>query len=242
MSAASPSVAVVLGARNLGAAITLDLLERGVQVAPVARTQADLDALAAKGAKPVAADASDPDALSAALAEVERELGPPDLFVNAASASHPPDDDTGFGGGRLADASLAGFEGWTAAVARQSFLFLRAAATSLEGREGTIVQVTGGSARRANAGRGLWAAGCGAVRTLTHAAAIELREDGTHVALLVLDGIIASPKTTEMTKDMAKEATLDQAEIAAAVHYLATQGRGMTHELQMTPAQDRWVP
>ena len=36
-------------------------------------------------------------------------------------------------------------------------------------------------------GRGLWAAGSFGVRALTHASALELRGEGIHVALLIID-------------------------------------------------------
>ncbi len=52
--------AVVLGARNLGAAIARGLLADGYRVASVARTAADLEALEADGAVGVRADAADP--------------------------------------------------------------------------------------------------------------------------------------------------------------------------------------
>ena len=44
--------------------------------------------------------------------------------MNAVSASRPPDDGTGFGGGPIADATLDGFRGWAVAVAEQAFVFL----------------------------------------------------------------------------------------------------------------------
>ena len=237
------NTAVVLGARNLGGAITRDLLARRVRVATIARTQADLDVLEQEGAVPIQADATDPEQLRAALLRAAATLGSVDLIVNAISASRPPDDGTGFGGGSLATASLAGFEGWAAAVARQAFVFLGAGAQVLEGHAGTLVQITGGPARRANPQRGLVAAGMAAVRALTHAAAQELRGTGIHVGLLIVDGIIASPKTAQMTREMAADALVRQEDVTSAVHYLATQtARGMTHELVITPVGDRWLP
>ena len=47
-----------------------------------------------------------------------------------------------------------------------------------QGRPATLIQVTGGSSRRAAAGRGLWAAGAFGVRAITQAAALELRDAG----------------------------------------------------------------
>ena len=44
------------------------------------------------------------------------------------------------------------------------------------------------------------------VRALAHTAAQELREEGIHVALLIVDGIIESPKTAAMTAGMAPDA------------------------------------
>ena len=237
------SAAVVLGARNLGGAITRDLLEREVRVATIARTRADLAALAAEGALVVSADAADPDALAAAFTRAAEELGPPSLIVNAVSASRPPDDGSGFGGGALAGASAAGFEGWATALAQQAFVFLQVGVRALEGQGGTLVQVIGAPARRAGPERGLVAAGSAAVRALAHAAAQEWRERGIHVALLIVDGIIESPKTTRMAAGMATDALVQQQDVVRAVRFLASQSaRGMTHELVITPSGGRWLP
>jgi NAD(P)-dependent dehydrogenase (short-subunit alcohol dehydrogenase family) len=243
VSAEHAGAAVVLGARNLGAAISRDLLARGIRVAAVARTQADLDPLEQDGAVTVRADAADCGPLGEALHVAEAKLGPLDLIVNAVSAARPPDDGSRFGGGAVAAASMAGFDGWTVPVARQAFVFLRAGAHALEGRSGTLVQITGAPARRANPQRGLVSAGMAAVRALAHAAAQELRQSGIHVALLIVDGIIESPKTAQMSADMSPEALVRQQDVVDAVRFLATQApRGMTHELVITPAGDRWLP
>jgi NAD(P)-dependent dehydrogenase (short-subunit alcohol dehydrogenase family) len=78
---------------------------------------------------------------------------------------------------------------------------------------------------------------------MVHAAAQEVREEGIHVALLIVDATIESPKTADRTRDMPRNALADQADVARAVAYLAGQGaRGYTHELTLTPAGDRWVP
>jgi NAD(P)-dependent dehydrogenase (short-subunit alcohol dehydrogenase family) len=231
--------AVVLGARNLGGAIAAHLHGAGWSVAAVARSDESLAAVRELGVDGVNADAADPVALRGAL----ERAGGVDLVVNAVSAARP----TGgpWGGGPLADAGPDAFEAWTGAVARQAFTFLSVGASVLraQGRGGTLIQVTGGSARRAMPARGLWAAGAAATRALVHAAAQELRADGIHVALLVVDATIASPKTAERTRDVARDALADQEEIARAVAYLAGQApTGFTHELVVTPAGERWVP
>jgi NAD(P)-dependent dehydrogenase (short-subunit alcohol dehydrogenase family) len=243
MFSVPPKVAVVLGARNLGGTIARGLLGTGWRVASVARTPSDLKPLEQAGAKALVADAEDPEQLSAALACAASELGPLDLIVNAVSVARPPDDGSGFGGGEIASASIAGFDGWAVPVARQAFVFLNAGSRVLAGRGGTLVQVTGAPARRANPGRGLLAAGQAAVRALAHAAAQELRGSGTHVALLIVDGIIASPKTSQMAAGRPNDACVQQKDVMEAVCYLADQStHGLTHELVLTAAGDRWLP
>ena len=103
----------------------------------------------------------------------------------------------------------------------------------------TLIQVTGGSARRAMPGRGLWAAGAAATRALVHAAAQELRADGIHVALLIVDATIDSPKTAAMTAGKPENETADQAEIARAVEYLAEPERARLHARARRHARGR---
>jgi NAD(P)-dependent dehydrogenase (short-subunit alcohol dehydrogenase family) len=235
--------AVVLGARNLGGAIATHLQTAGWSVAAVARSDDSLAGVRSQGVLGLNADAGDPDALRAVLDDAASRHQGLDLVVNAVAAARP----TGgpWGGGPIAEASPDAFDAWAAAVARQAFTFLSVGAAALraQGRGGTLVQVTGGSARRAMPGRGLWAAGAAATRALTQAAAQELRGEGIHVALLVVDATIASPKTADRTRDVPADALADQEEIARAVAYLAGQeATGFTHELVVTPGGERWVP
>jgi NAD(P)-dependent dehydrogenase (short-subunit alcohol dehydrogenase family) len=235
---------VVLGARNLGGAILDSFLAAGWTGAAVARSADTLERVRGRGALALEADAADPDALHRALGAAREQFGGVDLLVNAVSASRPARSGP-FGGGPLAEATVEDWRGWGGAVAEQGFAFLSESARALreQGRGGTIVQVTGGSARRAMPGRGLWSAGAQAVRALCHAAAQELRGDGIHVALLIVDATIASPKTAAYTADAAPDSLADMTEIAGAVAYLAGQSRqGWTHELTVTPSGDRWVP
>jgi NAD(P)-dependent dehydrogenase (short-subunit alcohol dehydrogenase family) len=234
---------LVFGARNLGAAIIDTLIEHGWAVAGVARSQATLEKVAAAGALSLRADVSDQTSVRGALERVADEHGAVDLVVNAASAyggtrSGP------FGGGPIADASADAFDAWAAAPARSAFAFLSATAGFLvaQGRPATVVQVTGGSSRRAMAGRGLWAAGAFGVRAITQAAALELRGRGIHVALLIVDAGI-EPLSGAARGGSVPETLADPREIAEAVRFLADQGaRAATHELQVTPLAETWMP
>ena len=107
----------------------------------------------AAGGLPLRADAADPDALRGALEQARAELGRLDVIVNAVSAARPTKPGP-FGGGALGEATVEDFRGWTGAVAEQAFVFLT---EGVRAGAGTLIQVTGGSARRAMPGRGLWA-------------------------------------------------------------------------------------
>jgi NAD(P)-dependent dehydrogenase (short-subunit alcohol dehydrogenase family) len=240
MGSELPRTACVLGARNLGAAITRDLLADGARVATIARTQSSLQPLADAGALTIAADAADPAELARALARAAEELGPPALVVNAVSTRPPAG---GFGGGPLVEATLDAFEAWTVPAARQAFVFFTCAARALADHGGTLIQITGAPARRALRDRGLIGAGQAAIRAFAHTAAQELRGAGIHVALLIVDGIIESPKTEAMTAGMAPDALVRQQDVVEAVRFLGTRSaHGLTHELVLTPRGGRWLP
>jgi NAD(P)-dependent dehydrogenase (short-subunit alcohol dehydrogenase family) len=237
-----PRSALIFGARNLGKAIIETLVADGWNVAGVARTDQTLEGVTAAGALAIHADVTDTASVTSALEESAAANGPLDLVVNAAAAYGGTR--TGpFGGGPLAEAAPDAFDSWAVAPPRAAFTFLSATARFLvaQDRPATIVQATGGSSRRAIPGRGLWAAGAFGVRAITQAAALELREQGIHVALLIID---AGIQPLVGKREGVDPATLaDAHQIAHAVRFLAEQGsQAATHELQVTPLGERWVP
>ena len=232
--------AVVFGARNLGKAIIDLLREEGWAVAGVARSEATLAGVTAAGALAIQADVTDQASVLEVLEQAAAAHGGVDLIVNAASA-YGGDRSGPFGGGPIAEAPPEAFDAWAAAPARSAFAFLSASGRFLlaQGTPATVVQATGGSSRRAAGGRGLWAAGAFGVRAITQASALELREHGIHVALLIIDAGI-QPLADERPPQPELAAPRD---LANAVLYLAEQGaRSATHELQVTPLAERWVP
>jgi NAD(P)-dependent dehydrogenase (short-subunit alcohol dehydrogenase family) len=234
--------ALIFGARNLGRAIIETLIAAGWSAAGVARTDETLAGVTAAGARAIRADVTDTASVASALAEAAAANGPLDLVVNAAAAYGGPRSGP-FGGGPLAEATPDAFDSWAVAPPRAAFTFLSASARYLvaQNRPATIIQVTGGSSRRAMPGRGLWAAGAFGVRAITQAAALELREKGIHVALLIVD---AGIQPLVGKREGVDPATLaDAHEIAHSVLMLAEQGsQAATHELQVTPLAERWVP
>ena len=216
---------LVFGARNLGRVIAEHLMERGWTATGVARTQETVDAFPGNG---TLADATSLDEMRRAV----DEAGDFDLAVNAVSPKGR------FGGGDLITTDDDAMLPYTEQVLPEVFAFYRTCGGKLVERGGgTIIQVTGGSARRALPGRAPWGAGAAGVRALSQAAANEMKPKGVHAALLVCDGSFGGPG------DDGGGEKIDTVELAKAVLFLHEQGRGAwTHELVVTPVGDRWTP
>ena len=227
---------LVFGARNLGRVLATEFAADGWRVAGVARSETTIrmlvgDVPAAVG---VIADASSP----ADLERVFRDLGDVDLIVNAITTNPPRF------GGPIHEAPPDALEPYVGELLPAIFNVLRVSGRVLVERgSGTLIQVTGGSARRGNPGRGPWAAAAFATRALVQAQAAELREHNVHAALLIVDAVIESDKTAKWLEEEPPEKSASMQEVAAAVKYLHSQSpRGWTHELQLTPSLERWVP
>jgi NAD(P)-dependent dehydrogenase (short-subunit alcohol dehydrogenase family) len=235
-------VLVVFGARNLGRTIASVFTADGWSAAAVATSEETIAAFRSSvpGALGLVGDARREADVQNALDAARDRFGSLDLIVNAIGARPRGGS---FGGGGLIDASPDAMEPYLDELVPAVFNVVRLGGRALvEAGGGTLVQVTGGSARRAIGGRGPWAAGAFATRALLQSAALELREQGVHAALLIVDATIASPKTAALLEGREDDETTTEQDVAAAVRYLAEQSpRGWTHELQITPRLDRWV-
>lgn len=234
---------LVFGARNLGRAIAAHMASKGWGVAAVARTEESLRRLEDEipGALGIVGDAGREEDVERAFAQARDRFGSVDLVVVAIS---PAPRGRAFGGGEIAQADAEALEPYVGELLPALFTILRVGARFLaEHGSGTYVQITGGSARRGMPGRGPWAAAAFATRALVQSAASELRERGVHVALLIVDATIETERTASFLEGKPKEASAGMEDVARAVAYLAEQSpRAWTHELQLTPAGDRWVP
>jgi NAD(P)-dependent dehydrogenase (short-subunit alcohol dehydrogenase family) len=226
---------LVFGARNLGRVLCRELSADGWRVAAVALTEDTILKLRdevpdAVGLIGDVGDASDVERIFA-------DVGDVDLVVNAITTT------PGFGG-PIHEAPSDALDAYVGALLPGIFNVLRVGGRVLAGRGGgTLVQVTVGSARRGNPGRGPWAAAAFATRALVQSQAAELREQGVHVALLIVDAIIESEKTQQWLEDEPPERSASMEEVVRAIEYLHEQTpRAWTHELQLTPALERWVP
>jgi len=234
---------LVFGARNLGRAIARHLAAEGWDVAAAARSEESVRRVEAEiaGALGLVADAGSEADVERAFAAAHERFGSVDLVVVAIS---PDTRGRSFGGGTVLESDAQALAPYAEELLPNLFRILRVGSRVLaEQGGGTYVQITGGSARRGMPGRGAWAAAAFATRALTQSAAAELREKGVHVALLIVDATIDSEKTQGFLAGKAADASAGEDDVARAVAYLAGQSpRAWTHELQLTPAGDRWVP
>jgi NADP-dependent 3-hydroxy acid dehydrogenase YdfG len=216
---------LVFGARNLGRVIAEHLIAQGWEATGVARSEETVAAFPGRGLQ---ADLTDRDQMR----RVVEEAGAFDLAVNAYSPKGR------FGGGDLTTTDDDAMAPYLEQLLPEVFSFYRLVGASLADRgAGTLIQVTGGSARRALPGRAPWASGAAATRALSQAAANELKPKGVHACLLICDGGFGGAGDDDGGKK------IDTTELARAVQYLHEQGRSAwTHELVVTPVGDRWTP
>ena len=229
---------LTFGARNVGRVLARELGAAGWNAAAVARTQDTIDALRMEvpDALGIIADATSAAEVERAFAETHDRFGPVDLVVSALT--------NGPRSGSIVEVPEDAFDSYLQNLLPAIFNVLRVGSRVLvESGGGTFVQMTGGSARRGMPKRGPWAATAFATRALTQSVAAELRERNVHVALLIVDAVIESAKTADWMKDQPSEKFATMEEIAKAVAYLHAQSpRAWTHELQLTPALETWVP
>ncbi len=233
---------LVLGPRRLGGAVAERYAGAGWNVATMSRSEGSARAVRERipGALGLTGDAADASSLAAVVEEAADRFGGLDVAINCVS----PVKDGVVTGGALVDLQADAMRPYLETLIPATFNFHRICGSHLSSRgRGTLIQVTGGSARRAMPERGPWASAAYAVRALTQSSAQELRGQGVHVALLVVDAVISSDKTRDQLEGKADNYSTRHEDVVDAVDFLVRQSpRAWTHELTLTPQGDRWVP
>ena len=238
--------ALIFGARNLGRAIIETLVEQGWNVAGAARSDETLANIAAAGAHALRSDITDQAAVRATV-ERPRRCSAPSTSpstrrrrmgqrVRARSAAGPIAD---AGAGRVRQ------PGRRRLRARPSRSCRGAGGASGGARDrpatadpGDRRLVAAGAARAAGSGRRA-RSGCARSRRRRRSSCAAR---GIHVALLIVDAGI-EPYAGGGRPGVDPAALADPRQVADAVVFLAEQGpRAATHELQVTPLAETWVP
>jgi NAD(P)-dependent dehydrogenase (short-subunit alcohol dehydrogenase family) len=236
------SVALVVGAGpGLGAALARCFAGAGMDVGVVARNAAPLADICrdveAKGVRGLAygCDATEEADVEALFRRVEADLGTADLVVYNAGLYSP---------GSILDIRASDLERSWRVCCLGGFLVGSEAARALMARQraggagGTLLFTGATASLRGSAGFACLAVGKFGLRALAQSMARELGPKGIHVAHVVIDAMIAGPRSRENT---VADAHADPEAIAATYLALHRQARSAwTHELDLRPWIERF--
>jgi NAD(P)-dependent dehydrogenase (short-subunit alcohol dehydrogenase family) len=228
-------VAVVVGVGpGLGLALVRRFAKAGMAVALAARTKDRLEQLLAKeaieSARAYACDATEPAAVEGLFAQVEQDLGTPEVVVFNAGAFRP---------GGILEIDPADFEQCWRIGCFAGFLVGQAAARRLVGQgRGTIIFTGATAALRGSARFANLAVPKFGLRALAQTMARELGPQGIHVGHVIIDGQIRSERYAHLAAERGPDALLEPDAIAEAYYQLHAQPRSAwTLELDLRP----WV-
>src|SRR4028119_2419524 len=228
--------AAVLGVGpGLGAAVARRFAREGYAVALMARrvesvAEAREEIEGAGGAAlAVSADAPDPASVAAAFDEVRSNLGDPGVFVYNAGA---------FQMGGILELSPEKFDECFKANCAGAFYAAQQVLPAMaEAGRGTVLLTGATAALRGGARFSALAVGKFGLRALAQSMAREFGPQGVHVAHVVVDGQIDTPRVREMSPDREDHTMLSPDAIAETYWQLHSQQRtAWTLELDLRPA------
>jgi NAD(P)-dependent dehydrogenase (short-subunit alcohol dehydrogenase family) len=229
-------IAAVLGVGpGLGAAIARRFAREGFAVALMARREGSVagvqDEIEDNGetALSICADATDPASVETAFERVRRELGDPEVFVYNAGT---------FQMGGILEIEPERFdECFRANCAGAFYAAQQVLPAMLEARRGTILLTGATASLRGSARFSALAVGKFGLRALAQSMAREFGPQGIHVAHVVIDGQINTPRMREMSPDREEHTMLSPDAIAETYWQLHTQDRtAWTLELDLRPS------
>jgi len=215
---------------GLGESLARTFVEEGCRVGLFARSAdhlADLATDLGADALAVPTDITDPDQVEAGFRDVREAFGPVDVLVNHAS---------GGAWKGLREITPGEFEDAFRVSAQGALLCSQAAVDDMLDGGGTIIFTGATSAVRGRDGAIGFSAAKFAVRGMAESMARELGPEGIHVAHVVIDGQIATPRVQGGDPDRGEEEFLDPDAIADSYWHLVTQDRSSwTLELDLRP-------
>jgi NAD(P)-dependent dehydrogenase (short-subunit alcohol dehydrogenase family) len=237
-------VALVIGAGDAtGGAIAKRFAREGL-VACVTRRSADklaplVDEIRAEGgaARGFASDARKEDDVVALVEQIEREVGPIEVFVFNIGANVPSS--------LLEETARKYFKVWEMACF-SAFLNTREVARRMVGRgRGTMIFTGATASLRGSANFAAFAGAKHALRALAQSAARELGPKGVHVAHVIVDGAIDTEfirsNFPERYARKEQDGILNPAHIAENYWQLHRQPRdAWTFELDLRPWMETW--
>lgn len=234
-AAGSGGTAVIIGmGAGLGEGLVRTLVARDMRVAAICRNASRWDEMVRQlrdrghCTHVYSADVTSESSMRACVAEIERDLGVPDLVVYCVQSSIP---------GGVLETSVAAFEEAWRANCLGAFIAARELGSHMALRgSGTIVFAGATSGTIGRAGYLNLAVGKFGLRALAQVAARELSHRGVHVAHMLIDAHIDEGDASGEEGPVAHAA--DVARLVCAVH---DQPRSTwTHELDVRPWNERF--
>jgi NAD(P)-dependent dehydrogenase (short-subunit alcohol dehydrogenase family) len=228
--------AAILGVGpGLGAAVARRFAHEGFAVALMARREESVAGVreqiegAGGTALPLSADATDPASVTAAFGVVRDNLGDPEVFVYNAGA---------FQMGGILDLSPEKFdECFKANCAGAFYAAQQVLPAMVEAGRGTVLLTGATAALRGSARFSALAVGKFGLRALAGSMAREFGPQGIHVAHVVIDGQIDTPRLRETSPDREDHTMLSPDAIAETYWQLHSQdSTAWTLELDLRPA------
>lgn len=233
-------IAAVVGVGpGLGAAVARRFASEGYRVALMARTAASAapveKAIAESGGNGrfIAVDATEASSVKDAFARVASDMGAPEVLVYNAGA---------FQMGGILDVTPEEFERCWRANCLGGFLATQAVLPAMLDRgRGTILFTGATASLRGSARFSCLAVGKFGLRALGQSLAREVGPRGVHVAHVVVDGQIDTPRLRAMSPDRSLETVLAPDAIAETFWQLHRQDRtAWTHEIDVRPAVEKF--
>ena len=231
-------VATVLGVGpGLGAAIARRFAREGFAVGMMARNKDNLSGIQQEiedqggTATVFSVDATDPASVEEAFDNVRAELGDPEVFVYNAGA---------FQMGGILDVSPEQFDFCLKANCSGAFYAARQVLPAMrEAGCGTVLLTGATASMRGSANFAALATGKFGLRALSQSMAREFGPQGVHVAHVVVDGQINTPRVREMSPDRDENTMLSPEAIAETYWQLHNQDpTAWTLELDVRPSPE----
>jgi NAD(P)-dependent dehydrogenase (short-subunit alcohol dehydrogenase family) len=230
----APTCTIVGVGPGNGAAFAQRFAAGGYRVACLARSQDYLRQLTdtLPHGVPVPCDASDPSSVDTAIRTVHADGTTDVLVYNAGSGVFGSVDDVS-----PEDLDRA----W-----RLNTLGLHAAARAvapamIDAGSGTIVVVGATASLRGGAKFAAFAQAKAAQRSLAQSMARHWGSRGIHVGLLIIDGVVDTPKRSSVMPDHPEDRLMKPSAIAEAAWTLAHQDRSAwTFEMDLRPSAEPW--
>jgi NAD(P)-dependent dehydrogenase (short-subunit alcohol dehydrogenase family) len=228
-------VAIVAGVGpGLGAALVRRLAADGCRVGMFARSPKFIGKLAAElesQTLAVPVDVSDAKQVAAGFRKVRRQLGPIEILIAHASGS--------VGEGLMKTTPDQFERSWRIAVLGAFLCAREAVPDMLKCQSGTIIFTGATSSVRGRGGAVAFSSAKFAVRGLAQSLAVELWPRGIHVAHVIIDGVIDTPKVRRTYKSSDKEPLLQPEAIADSYWNLIQQERSAwSLEIDLRPNKE----